>query len=103
MGKARLVRALAVALAFGGIAPVVYCIMLAAWNLREMQPEQFSIGLAGLLTSALGLLIAARQAPLVRNEAQSREDRMRRLRIGQYSPDGGRKEPFIGPGIIGSD
>lgn len=87
---------LGILLAFGGIAPVLYCITLAAWHLREMEPAQFYIGAAGLLTSALGLLIAARQVPAVRDERQREDDRKRRIRVGQYGADG-RVEPFIGP------
>ena len=93
---------LGVLLAFGGLAPVLYCITLAAWHLREMQPAQFYLGGAGLLVSALGLLIAAVQAPAVRSEKQNEADRQRRIRVGQYGEEV-RKEPFIGPDIVGSD
>jgi hypothetical protein len=99
MRKARTLWVLGVLLAFGGLAPVLYCITLAAWHLREMEPAQFYLGAAGLLTSALGLLIAARQVPAVRNEKQREDDRQRRIRVGQYGNDG-RREPFIGPRII---
>lgn len=100
MHKARISRALAITLAFGGLVPVLWCISLAAWHLREMQAQQFYVGIAGLLVSALGLLIAARHVPLVRSERQSEEDRRRRVRVGQYQADDGRKEPFIGPGTL---
>jgi hypothetical protein len=95
MRKARTLWVLGVLLAFGGLAPVLYCITLAAWHLREMEPAQFYLGAAGLLVSALGLLVAAVQVPAVRSEKQSEADRQRRIRVGQYGSDG-RVEPFIG-------
>lgn len=51
----------------------------------------------GLLLAALGAWIALRQAAAIEAERRRREDRLRRVRVGQYGgPE--RVEPFFGPG-----
>lgn len=51
----------------------------------------------GLLLAALGAWIMLRQAAAIEAEKRRLEDRMRRVRVGQYSgPE--RVEPFFGPG-----
>lgn len=53
----------------------------------------------GLLLAALGVWIALRHAAAIRVEKRRREDRLRRVRVGQYSgPE--RVEPFLGPGEV---
>lgn len=53
----------------------------------------------GLLLIALGAWIVLRQAAVIEAERRRREDRLRRVRVGQYA---GRErvEPFLGPGEI---
>jgi hypothetical protein len=53
----------------------------------------------GLLLAALGAWIVLRQAAAIEVERRRREDRLRRVRVGQYA---GRErvEPFFGPGEI---
>ena len=53
----------------------------------------------GLLAAALGVWIVLRQAAAIELEKRRREDRLRRVRVGQYSgPE--RVEPFFGPGAM---
>lgn len=52
----------------------------------------------GLLVAALGAWIVLRQRAAIEAEERRREDRLRRVRVGQYSaPE--RVEPFLGPDI----
>jgi hypothetical protein len=66
--------------------------------------DRLHIGLVftviGLVLMALGALIALRQTAIVRTAKRLREDRLRRVRLRQYSEDSERLEPFIGPGIL---
>lgn len=57
------------------------------------------VAVPGLVLSALGAWIVLRQAAAIDVEKRRREDRLRRVRVGQYrGPE--RVEPFIGAGDI---
>ena len=50
----------------------------------------------GLLVAALGVWIVLRQNAAIEAERRRRQDRLRRVRVGQYSAQE-RVEPFFGP------
>jgi hypothetical protein len=60
------------------------------------------VALPGLVLLALGAWLVLRQAAAIDAEKRRREDRLRRLRVGQYrGPE--RVEPFFGTGEVAAD
>ena len=125
MIKAHAVRLFAVALALAGVVAAVLFTTLVLWpnvmafvpaaNVEAWLPEWLLAWLPksvhpglllaalGAVTTALGVLIAVRQAAIIRVEKRRREDRLRRVRVYQSDQSlqpasESRLEPFIGPG-----
>ena len=121
MIKAHAVRLFAVALALAGVVAAVLFTALVLWPsamsfvpplnaeawlptplLARVHPALLLAAL-GVVTTAIGVLIAVRQTAIIRVEKRRREDRLRRVRVYQRDQaleqaSDSRLEPFIGPG-----